>query len=124
MQNEQVTERERQEAENAVYLVEGWQNLGVIEGKQTYQGRCGPWAIIVRVSGDEIPSESCKVEAEAYRTVVVGPGPYPHVHFSPSFARNTLRRAMKDESERALRAIYPLPKRKRGFKTVKARGRR
>lgn len=117
MENQKTDEQIlRESAENAVFLVEGWQNLGDIEGKKIYRGQVGPWTILVR-SNPDTGSESCVVEAQAQEREA-----NLTVNFSPSFARTTLRRAMKDESERALRAVHPLPRRKKGFKT--ARGRR
>lgn len=99
----QASEQERfqEAAESAVYLVEGWENLGEIEGKLTYRGKVGPWVIMIRVDG-ECHSESSRVNATALCSPTeMNPEPM-NIKFGPSFSREAFRRARFDGSRRIL----------------------
>ncbi len=114
----QKTDQEilQESAENAVFLVEGWQNLGDIEGKKTYRGQVGPWRIMIRSDGQH-GSESCRVEATAFEE-----DSKLTVTFSPHFARVALRRACFDETQRVLFTDFPELKTKAKRRRRKANG--
>jgi hypothetical protein len=84
-------------AKNAIFLVEGWENLGDIEGKRIYRGRIGPWCIIVKVPPKQIFSESSQVEAAAEHLQA-----NKTVEYTQDWARTALRRARLDENRRAI----------------------
>jgi hypothetical protein len=100
-------------AENAVFLVEGWENLGENGDGSTrvYKGVVGPWVIVVRAPEKELRSETSHAEVQA-SNLKMG----KVLKLAPNMARIALRRAMQDENERALRAVYKAPKRKRGYR--------
>jgi hypothetical protein len=114
MEKEQVNQGDLlRAAENAVFLVEGWENLGENGDGNTrvYKGVVGPWVIVIRAPEKELRSESSHAEAQASNLKV-----NKVLKLTPNMARIALRRAMQDESERALRSVYKAPKRKRGFR--------
>lgn len=116
MLEKQKTEEEifQDRADDAVFLVEGWENLGLLEGQQTYRGVVGPWVIVVRVKDREIHTESSYVTAVAENQQLNKSHTY-----TPSQARQVLRRATFDEKRRVLLREFPKPRRKRKKTTRK-----
>src|SRR5579864_9166853 len=109
----QQTEQEKHlgEAENAVFLVEGWVNYGDIDGKVVYKGTVGLWVITVRVPVGADSSESSRAEAVAHHVAR-----NETISLSPHMSRVTLRRARQDELRRVLRSEWKPPRRKRGYR--------
>jgi hypothetical protein len=102
--------RLQEAAENAIFLVEGWENLGwfddsgKLEKREVWRGKSGPWSITIQVLGQDRTSESCKVEATAANTEL-----QQDVTFSPHMARVAFRRATQDARERTLWSLHPRP---------------
>jgi hypothetical protein len=112
MEKQQTEEgKHLEEAENAVFLVEGWANYGDIDGKLVYKGVVGLWVITVRVPVGAASSESSRAEAVVHHVTR-----NETISLSPHMSRVTLRRARQDELRRALRLEWKPPRRKRGFR--------